>query len=265
MPKLSIITPTYNSASTLLATLDSLTSLLNRCAEHIVVDSGSDDNTVEIAKHFGSKVIYHPPGNIYDAINAGLAIATGDWLTYINSDDILFADYVVEALDSSLHSADLIYGDIDYIDSVGRFLFSRRAASTNHLPWLMHFYNPFPQQGTLVKKSVFAKIGYFNSEYRYAADYDFFVRCILNGMHFEKFHKKSVAAFRLNPSQLSQKERHHMAPEGVRIRYLLNNSTRSYLRILLRGLSILYRWITNLDSIFIRFMRGRRQDSAWRN
>ena len=111
----------------------------------------------------------------------------------------------MEALGSSLHSADLIYGDIDYIDSVGRFLFSRRAASTNHLPWLMHFYNPFPQQGTLVKKSVFAKIGYFNSEYRYAADYDFFVRCILNGIT-ENLISKSVAAFASLPANYRRKK-----------------------------------------------------------
>ena len=71
MLSLSIITPTLNSANTLPATLESISSLVKAGAEHIVVDSGSTDDTLQIAKCFGSKVLHCAPGNMYSAINEG--------------------------------------------------------------------------------------------------------------------------------------------------------------------------------------------------
>ena len=263
--ELTIVTPTLNSAKTIRGTLESLRPLVEGGAEHIVVDSDSNDGTVEIARQFGSEVLYHPPGNMYAAINAGMARAKGDWLTYINGDDLLFADSTREALDDVGENATVIYGDIDFIDDQGRFLFSRRSPDPRHLSWLMRYYNPFPQQGTLFRREVFERVGGFNTEFRFAADLDFFVRCSLVGERFWKFRGKSVAAFRLSPKQLSQSARTDMAPEGIQIRADLRKQFGGMLDWARRPVSSLYRWDTNLDGMFLRWHRGRGQDSAWRS
>lgn len=247
------------------ATLVCIAPLMRAGAEHIVVDSGSEDGTVEIARHAGSKIVYHPPGNMYEAINAGLKTARGEWLTYINGDDLLFADSTREALESVCEEATVIYGDIDFIDDQGRFLFSRRTPNPRHLSWLMRYYNPFPQQGTLFRREVFERLGGFRTEFRFAADLDFFVRCSLQGERFWKFRGKSVAAFRLSPKQLSQSAIKEMAPEGMRIRAGLRKKSAALPDWLGHPAANLYRWITNLDGIFLRWQRGRGQDAAWRS
>lgn len=72
MHSLTIVTPTLNSERTIRSTLEALRPLVETGAEHIVVDSGSTDGTAEIAESAGSTVIYHPPGNMYGAINTGM-------------------------------------------------------------------------------------------------------------------------------------------------------------------------------------------------
>jgi glycosyltransferase involved in cell wall biosynthesis len=263
--ELTMVTPTLNSAKTIRGTLESLRPLVEGGAEHIVVDSGSDDGTVEIARQFGSEVLYHPPGNMYAAINAGMARAKGKWLTYINGDDLLFADSTREALEGVSEAATVIYGDIDFIDEQGRFLFSRRAPNPCHLSWLMRYYNPFPQQGTLFRREVFERMDGFRPNFRFAADLDFFVRCRLQGERFSKFRGKSVAAFRLSPNQLSQSARVQMAPEGIRIRAELPKERRSIPVWLGRPAANLYRWSTNMDGMLLRWLRGRKQDAGWRS
>lgn len=265
MTLLSIITPTLNSAETLAATLVSIAPLKNAGVEHIVVDSGSDDGTVEIAKQFGSEVLYHPPGNMYAAINAGMAIAKGDWLTYINGDDLLFADATHEALTAVGENVAVIYGDLDFIDEQGRFLFSRRAPSPQHLSWLIRYYNPFFQQGTLFRRQAFEKVGGFSTEFRFSADAEFFTRCSLNGERFWKFRGKSVAAFRLCARQLSQVSRKEMAVESRRVRFSVRSQATGMPDWLGVSAASIYRWSTNVDGIFLRWLRGRGQDAGFRS
>lgn len=262
--KLSIVTPTLNSAVTLRATLESVRPLVEAGAEHIVVDSASSDNTVALAEEAGAQVLQHPRGNMYTAINAGLTLARGEWVTYINSDDLLYADAINEALACSSPKAEVIYGNIDHIDEVGRFLFSWRSPEPRHLGWLMQHYCPFPQQGTLFRRELHGRLGGFDASYRFSADYEFFVRCIQAGARFDKFRSRSIAGFRLLPSQLSQRLRTEMAPEGRRIRAALRTRQPGINARLGRPWAALYRWSTNIDSVFLRAWRGRNQDAGWR-
>lgn len=263
--KLTIVTPTLNSAGTLRATLESVRPLVGASAEHIVVDSGSTDGTVELAEAAGARVLQYPRGNMYAAINAGMAVAKGDWLTYINGDDLLFADAVTEALERFAATADVIYGNLDYVDVAGRFLFSWRSPRPQHLPWLMQHYCPFPQQGALFRREVYERAKGFDPQYRFAGDYDFFVRCALRGERFRKFETRSIAAFRLLPSQLSQRLRGEMAPEGIKIRQEIR-AVRPSLNVSCgRPFATLYRWATNFDSMWLRRHRGRNLHAGWKS
>lgn len=260
---LTVVTPTLNCAATLPATLASIAPLHRFGLQHIVVDSGSTDDTVAQAKASGATVMQFPRGNIYAAINAGMKEARGNWVTYINGDDLLFADAVMEGLAQYGDRANIVYGNIDYIDAAGRFLFSWRSPRPTHLHWLVKYYSPVPQQGALFRRSLFEKLGGFDIKYKFSSDYDFFSRCCTAGAMFCKFDKRSVAAFRLMPSQMSQRLRHVMAPEGEQIRARLRQNDGTLTVLATRFLSTAYRWGTNVDSMLLRAWRGRSMDAGW--
>jgi glycosyltransferase involved in cell wall biosynthesis len=201
---------------------------------------------------------------MYAAINEGMRRAKGEWLTYINGDDLLYADAILAALEEYGPRADFIYGNLDHIDLHGRFLFSWRSPAPQRLTWLMQHYCPFPQQGMLFRREAFEKLEGFDLRFRFSADYDFFLRAVEHGCRFSKWTQSSVAAFRLSPGQLSQRLRGEMAPEGRVIREGLRMRRPGMNARFGRMAATLYRWCTNADSMLLRAWRGRNQDAAWR-
>lgn len=257
---LSIATPTLNSASTLAATLDSIQGMILSGTEHLLVDSGSSDGTVQIAESKGSRILFSPKGNMYSAINDGLRKASGEWMTYINGDDLLYSDAVAAALDGVPDTVDVIYGNIDYIDPCGRFLFSWRSPSPRRLPFLMKAYSAVPQQGTLFRRRVFEALGGFDTRFRYSADYDFWMRALAAGFRFQKFTDRTLAGFRLLPTQLSQSRRAEMAPEGEAIRARAREGLSAAGGLVLPLWSRAYRMLRNVDNYWLRAHRGRGLD-----
>jgi glycosyltransferase involved in cell wall biosynthesis len=257
---LTIVTPTLNSGRTLRATLESIRPLVLAGAEHIVVDSNSTDNTVHLALASGARVIQCPPGNMYAAINAGMSEASGEWLTYINSDDILYSD-ATEAM-ATVHSSmgDILYGNIDIIDECGRFLFWWRSPPARCVPIAIRSYCAVYQQGTVFRRSVFGALGGFDTHYKYSADYDFFLRAALKHFRFHKFVETSVAAFRLLPTQLSQAKQAEMAKEAPMIRRRHLGTPRLREALIIRGLGFLLRNLVNIDSRILRHTRGNGRD-----
>ena len=122
--KVSIITATWNSAATLRDTLDSVLSQTYQDIEHIIVDGMSKDETMDIVRSYESryhgrlKYVSEPDQGIYDAMNKGIALATGDVIGILNSDDFYTSPNVVEVLASKLEmsGADAVYGDIHFVD-----------------------------------------------------------------------------------------------------------------------------------------------------
>jgi len=202
---LTIAIPTLNCLPTLRFTLESLRELRDGGARVVVVDSDSSDGTAEQARQFGAEVINVPKGNMYVAVNAGLRTAQSEWLTYINGDDLLYADAVTKALEQARADADLIYGSVDYIDYRGRFLHAFKSAPEGDVLALAAcFFIPVPQAGTLFRQRVFSKLGGFDTTFRQSADFDFFLRAQLGGFSFWRLLRPPIAAFRVHAAQYSQ-------------------------------------------------------------
>lgn len=202
---IDIITPTLNSESFIEVCLLSTKKLREKSVVHLLVDSYSTDRTVEIASRHNVSVVDCPPGNMYQAINLGIANTASEWVTYINSDDMLFSDGVFDAFMSYNDCSDVIYGNVDYVDSNGRFLHHWRSASPKTLLKLFASgFMPFPQQGTIFRRSLWEKLGGFQEKYKYSADFDFFLRALMSGARFGYYTKDPVAAFRLHGQQISQ-------------------------------------------------------------
>jgi len=183
--KISIITVTYNSSKTLKDTLESVLKQTYKDYEHIIVDGLSKDNTMEIVKEYEKrydgklKYISEKDSGIYDAMNKGIKMATGDVIGILNSDDIYANENVLQKIAHTFKKeqcdgtyANLIFMDEETMSKPQRIWKSPKGKLENG--W-------HPAHPTLyLKKEVYDKIGVFNLEYRIVADYDFMLRMMLN-------------------------------------------------------------------------------------
>lgn len=182
MPMFSIIVPTLRSAATVRACLESLARQTYRDFELVVVDGESTDQTLTIvnsfAPEFGTRLVVHsgPDEGIYDAMNHGVAMATGSWLLFLGSDDTLHdADTLarVAGFIDNNQPSDLVYGDV-VMNSTGA-----RHAGVFDLDRLL-FETNICHQSIFYRRGLFDGIGPYNPRYRIWADWDFNIRCFSN-------------------------------------------------------------------------------------
>lgn len=218
--RLGIVVPTLNSSATLMWTLCALRNQQDITVDILVADSGSEDGTLDICKRWNVNTIFVPPGNMYRAINTGLRQMDTEWVTYLNSDDIVYPrSYVRLVSHGEQQEAALAYGDSDFIDIEGRFLFALRAPSPRRLGALLqHGEFGFAQPAAIYRRSAFRELAGFDERFRYIADYDFFSRLILSGRKAAKLKGPTVSAFRRHSSQLSNRGATAMAAEWESIR-----------------------------------------------
>ncbi|MFN5755216.1 MAG: glycosyltransferase [Planctomycetia bacterium] len=251
-PSLGVVVPALNAAGTLAATLESLGLAMQVGAEVIVVDGGSTDSTIAIAQGQGVRV-EHCGGGMYAALNHGFGSLRSDWLTWINADDLLYADKLLSRLQRA-GNADVIYGPVDFIDIAGRFVHSWTSASpADLLPLYRAGYSPLLQQGTLFRRQVFEHIGGFDETYRFVGDAEFWWRALEARKSFHRCTHPPVAAFRLHGGQLSQRYAGPMRAEHDRMVGAHGGRRRS-----LRSWLALCRFRgRNLPSYLVRCLRRR--------
>jgi glycosyltransferase len=179
--KVSIITASYKCAQTIEDCMQSIVVQTYPNIEHIIVDGGSKDGTLEVIDKYRdkiAKVVSEPDKGIYDAMNKGIKFATGNIVGIINSDDILADESVIEAVVSAMSysNADSCYGDLVYVDrgnmdKVIRYWnageFQRERFRNGWMP---------PHPTFFVKKEVYEKYGPFNLEFPVTADYELMLR-----------------------------------------------------------------------------------------
>ena len=181
--KISIITVTYNAASVLKRTLDSVKAQSWKQIEHLIIDGASKDETISMAETYKAQCPYEvvilsePDKGLYDAMNKGLRLATGDYLVFLNAGDTLHA---ADTLETVVRSAQplpgVLYGDTAITDEQGNFLHLRRLRPPKKLSWKSF------RQGMLVCHQAFyaltdiAKNLPYDPRYRYSADVDWCIR-----------------------------------------------------------------------------------------
>lgn len=179
-PLISIITSTYNAGKHLADLIDSLRSQDRTGIEWIVVDGGSNDNTIALAKEARDVIdvlISEPDHGIYDAWNKGVAAAKGNWIAFMGADDY----YLPNALDtcrkavlSASSEVNMIVGTIHWVDETDSSI-ARTIAS----PWdwqKMQKWMNISHPGTLHHRTLFDRFGMFDISFRSASDYDFLLR-----------------------------------------------------------------------------------------
>ncbi len=179
-PLVSIITPSYNQAIYLEATMQSVLGQDYPNIEYIVIDGGSDDGSLEIIKQYADRLAWwvsEPDQGQTDAINKGFARATGKYLAWLNSDDTYEPHAVAEmvAYLESHPEVGLVYGDTNFIDQhdnvIGRF----PAAQTDYKR-LQQGYVHVGQQAAFWRAELWQQVGPLDPSYYFAMDYDLWVR-----------------------------------------------------------------------------------------
>jgi glycosyltransferase involved in cell wall biosynthesis len=179
MLTITIITVSYNSEKTIYDTLKSISQQTHPYIEHIVVDGGSKDNTLSIVKSFShiKTVVSEPDYGIYDAMNKGLSMATGDVIGFLNSDDVYADDMVLERVANvfEMRHVDSLYSDLEFFkDDVNDVTRVWNAGLIKRQRFLFGWMPPHPT--FFVKKEVYQKFGDFDINFRHSADYELMLR-----------------------------------------------------------------------------------------
>ncbi len=187
MIKVSIVTVTYNSAASIHRTIESVLAQDYPHIEYIIVDGNSTDSTMEVIREYGNRiarVISEPDEGIYDAMNKGIALATGDIVGVLNSDDFFTHDSVVSTIAGQFDgSIDALYGDVQFVsDTTGKV--TRYYSSQKFRPSRLK-QGLSPAHPTFyVKREFYERYGNYNIRYKIAADFDLFARFFQTPMRY---------------------------------------------------------------------------------
>jgi len=178
----SIITVAYNASQWLERTIQSVISQSYSNIEYIIIDGNSTDGTLEIIKKYQPSIarcISEPDNGLYDAMNKGLKLATGDYVWFLNAGDTLYSKNTVQEIVNTLggeNLPDVIYGETQIIDSQGNLLAMRRLKAPKKLSWKSFRMGMLVcHQSFIVKRTIAAQ---YDLQYRFTADYDWCIRCM---------------------------------------------------------------------------------------
>ena len=179
--KVSIITPTWNSARFLQDCINSVRWQANADIEYIIVDAKSTDDTLAIIMRNSDVVtryISESDRGMYDAINKGITLATGDIIGVLNSDDVFATEDVIETIVKTFHdtNCDSVYGDLNFVDAENINKVTRKWKSGEYQRKLFHSGWMPPHPTFYLKRSLIEKYGNYENHFYSAADYEFMCR-----------------------------------------------------------------------------------------
>ena len=186
--KISVITVTKNSEKFLEENINSLKNQTYKNFEHIIIDGNSTDRTVEIIKKNKDKIDYwvsEPDEGLYDAMNKGIKACTGDIIGILNSDDIYFSEALkfVNQYFTEQENLDFLFGTVEKHKLMHGYY-------PEKIKWTFGFYTTH-SVGFFIKKSSQMKIGFYDTRYKYSADYDLFYKMIVKKKMFGIATKKN--------------------------------------------------------------------------
>ena len=249
--KISVITPSFNQAKYLEATIQSVLSQKGVELEYIIIDGGSTDGSLDIINRYSRQLAYwvsEPDQGQTDAINKGFARATGDILAWLNSDDTYKPGALAEAVAylAENPAVGLVYGDCDYIDSEGRVIGRFPAAQTDYRK-LRQGYVHIPQQAAFFRGELWRQVGPLDPSFYFAMDYDLWVR--LAKTKPVKYLPRVWANFRLHSDAKTISADDRCWPEMLRVHYREGGSPLSVI--------VAKYWVRKAAAPLIRLRRRR--------
>jgi glycosyltransferase involved in cell wall biosynthesis len=176
--KISIITVVKNGQEHIENNILSLLGQTYKNYEHIIIDGGSTDDTKKIINKYSlkiSKVLHEPDHGLYDAMNKGINLSSGEIIGILNSDDFFYPDAleIVSSYFKKNSEIDFLFGSVNKYNQIYSGYYPRK------LYWTFGFYSSH-SVGFFIKRKSQLEVGLYNIKYKYSADYDFFYRMIIN-------------------------------------------------------------------------------------
>lgn len=220
--KVSIITSCFNREATIAQTIESVLAQDYPDIEYIIIDGASKDNSLQIIRkyeHKITKIISEPDKGMYEAINKGLKLATGDIVGLLHSDDFFFSKSVISNIVATFKqsNADLVYGNGLYVDPQNTNQIVRNWISGNYRRWKVRC-GWLPLHPTVyIKKKLIEKIGLYDESYRIAADSEFLIRYLYKTKIQISYLNQYVVKMRMGGLSTSLTCRKQMWQEDVRL------------------------------------------------
>ena len=179
--KISIITAVLNGRNTIGDTIKSISDQVYKNVEHIIIDGGSTDETVEVIKRYinnTTKLISEPDKGIYDALNKGLRLSSGDIVGILNGDDFYAHEKVLEIVAGVFekNNVDSCYGDLQYVDKIDINKVTRYWKSSEYRHGKFKYGWMPPHPTFFVRREIYEKFGCFDTDFQIAADYELMLR-----------------------------------------------------------------------------------------
>lgn len=219
-PKITVVTPSYNHARFLGATLQSVYDQIYPNLEHIIIDGGSTDGSIEVIRRYEERVAYwisESDGGQTEALIKGFAQATGDILCWLNSDDLFESGTLWDVARFFMKRPQVrfVYGDARWIDTEGRVIKSKKEIPFNRFIWL-YDYNYIPQPSAFWRRDLYEDVGGLDPRFDLAMDADLWIRF---AERTQPVHvRRNWSCVRFYPEQKTQRLRVRGRQEGLIIR-----------------------------------------------
>jgi len=197
-PFFSIIIPTYNSGETIIQTIESILIQSFENFEILIIDGLSSDDTLDKIRLFQHssvresviKILSEPDKGVYDAMNKGIGLSSGEWIFFLGSDDIIFDERVLEDIHTfiSIDSVDFLYGNVK--------LLSNKVICGEEFDIIkLHTNKNICHQAIFYKKIIFDKLGKYNLNYKVVADWEFNIRCFRHPDLIIKYIDRNISVY----------------------------------------------------------------------
>ena len=250
-PLVSVIIPTRNSEKFLEMTIKSIINQNYKKIELIIVDGLSSDGTHEIIERYRKYVniyVCEKDNSMYEAVNKGMRLASGNIFCYINSDDLLEKDAIEKIVGIFISNLDidLIYGDLHHINEVGVILFTKKYPKFNLKRFINSSYSTIGQPASFWRAELFKKLKGFNESYKMASDFDFYIRAGISGKIV--YINSVLASHRLHKNSLTNTSEalSRLEVNKIKLNYINHNK---FLKIN-RYINDTYFKIINIESLF---------------
>jgi glycosyltransferase len=184
--KISVVTAVFNRVATIGDAMASVKAQSHGTTEHLIQDGGSTDGTLDVVRRAATgdtQIVSERDGGIYDAINRGIARATGDVIGLMHSDDVFADDHVLEKVARTFATQDVdgVYGDLQYVATSDPIRVVRHWRSGAYRPALLKRGWMPPHPTLYLRREVFERYGPYDTSFRIAADYDAMLRYLVKG------------------------------------------------------------------------------------
>ncbi len=191
-PLISVIIVVLNAKNTIKFTIDSILQQEYKNIEIVIVDAESNDGTIDIIKSYSTKIntfISEKDDGVYDAMNKGIDVCTGEWILFLGADDVLYNNQIFSEIfmDDKNHNVDFLYGDV--------VLTSNKKIYGGERTYMTLIEKNICHQSIFYKKTIFNRLGKYNLRYKVLADFDFNIRVFKDATLRKLYIKKVVSLY----------------------------------------------------------------------